>query len=145
MDLSGLKWPVIIAVIVGIGWLMTSGGVNWMVGQYTKAQVGADVQRDLRDEAGLSSISKYLITMFRYEKCAAVLELSLNRYGPGAPNYYNNISRLSTCYEKMRRYQDAVDLIQKLIDEEAFNVDDRIPNRDALALRAAKLREVHGL
>lgn len=145
MDLSGLKWPLIIGVVVLVGWLMTSGGINYMISNFTKAQVGADPERDKIDEAGLSRISSYLITLFRYEKCAAVLNLSIDRYGATAPNYWNNLSRLSTCYEKMRNYRKAVEIIDFLIANEAHDKDPRVPNRDALSLRVAKLKEVHQL
>ena len=56
MDLSGLKWPIIIAAVVGIGWLATSGGINWMVGNFTKATPGIDEQQDKVAEVGLSRV-----------------------------------------------------------------------------------------
>ena len=144
MDLSGLKWPVIILVIVAVGWLMSSGGVNWMVNNFTKATPGQDVERDKLDEAGLSRVSKYLVLIFRYEKASQVLETALDRY-PNGPNYWNNLSRLSTCYDKMRRYQDAYNIIQELMANDAHSKDPRVPVNESLRLRADKLKEVHEL
>ncbi|MBI3118944.1 MAG: hypothetical protein HYZ00_09680 [Candidatus Hydrogenedentes bacterium] len=145
MDLSGLKWPIIIVVVVAIGWLMTSGGVNYMIKNFTKAQVGADPERDKIDEAGLSRVSNYLILTFQYGKCADVLNLVLDRYGEAGPNYWNNLSRLSACYEEMGEYQKAKDIIDQLVRVNAHELDERVPNIDALSLRANKLTELHEL
>jgi len=144
MDLSGLKWPLIIVVVVFVGWLFTSGGVNWMVGQATKAEVGADLDRDARDEAMLSRIGGYLIYLWRYEKAAEVLNTAVQRYPDGA-NAFHNYYRLVTCYERQDMNQRAYNILQELMALEAWNHDKRIPGRDNLALRADKLREVHGL
>jgi len=144
MDLSGLKWPIIIVVVVFVGWLFTSGGVNWMVGQATKADVGADAAKDARDEAMLSRIGGYLIYLWRYEKAAEVLTLSIERYPNGA-NVLHNYYRLVTCYERQDMNQRAHNILQELIAAQAWNFDDRIPGQDNLSLRAAKLKEVHGL
>jgi hypothetical protein len=81
MDLSGLKWPVIILIIIGIGWLASSGGVNYMIKNFTKSVPGQDIQRDKTDEAGLSRIAGYLITLLRWERAKNVIELTINRYG----------------------------------------------------------------
>jgi hypothetical protein len=68
MDLSGLKWPLIIVVVVAIGWLGSSGGINWMISQSTDAVPGADATQDARDEQRLTSVAGYLLTLWRYEK-----------------------------------------------------------------------------
>ena len=144
MDLSGLKWPIIIVVVVFVGWLFTSGGVNWMVGQATKAEVGVDAAKDARDEAMLSRIGGYLLLMWRYEKAAEVLTLSIERY-PNGENVWYNYYRLVTCYERQDMNLRAHNILQDLIAQQAWNFDARVPGQDNLALRAAKLKEVHGL
>jgi len=145
MDLSGLKWPIIIVVIVAIGWLMTSGGVNWMVGNFTKATPGQDAARDKTDEAGLSRVGGYLLVLWRWEKAAKVMETSIDRYGTNGANYWYNLYRLATCYDRLERYQDSYDTLQDLIAANAHQYDERVPNNDNLSLRASKLKEVNEL
>ena len=145
MDLSGLKWPLIIGVVVLVGWLGSSGGVNFMVSSFTKATPGADAERDKIDEAGLSRVSSYLIHTFQYRKCGQVLELAINRYGQRGPNYWNNLSRMVTCYEKTGQFQKAYNTLQTLMNANASSIDPRVPNNDVLRLKANKLREVHEL
>jgi len=145
MDLSGLKWPLIIAVIVLIGWLMSSGGVNFMVNKFSAATPGNDIERDKTDEAGLSKVAGYLLFLWRYEKAAAVMELSMDRYGEVGANYWHNYYRLVKCYEKMKDYQRSYNILQELIAVNASQFDDRVPENDNLSLRATKLKEVHEL
>jgi len=143
--LSGLKWPAIIAVIVGIGWLGTSGGVNWMYDNFTEATPGVDAEQDKIDEAGLTKLGGYLMMLWQYDKAIDAMEAAINRYGPQAPNYYYNYYRLAKCYERTGQYQRALNQLRDIMGMEAWNHDDRIPNRDNLALRAQKLKEVHEL
>jgi len=144
MDLSGLKWPLIIVVVVFFGWLGTSGGVNWMVNNFTQATPGVDLTKDATDEAGLSKVATYLTYLWRYERAAGVLETMMERYPHGA-HYWYGMYRLSTCYERMGMYQEAYNLLNQLIDTTANSLDDRIPENDNLSLKAAKLRETHEL
>lgn len=145
MDLSGLKWPAIIVVVVAIGWLLSSGGVNWMINNFTKATPGQDAAVDARDEAGLTRVGNYLLYLWKWEKAANVMETAIQRYGVQAPNYYINVYRLVKCYEKVDRNQDAYDMLQVLIAANAHEKDKRIPNNDNLTLRATKLKEVNEL
>jgi hypothetical protein len=69
----------------------------------------------------------------------------LQRYGPDGKNFYLNTYRLALVYEKQDRHQEAYDVLQELIDVEAGEIDDRVPNRDNLALRAEKLKEMYEL
>ena len=145
MDLSGLKWPAIILVVVAIGWLATSGGVNFMVDKCTKAAPGQDVARDKADEAGLTHVGGYLFVLLRYERAATVMNLAIQRYGTNGANYYYNLYRIAKCLEKMDRMQDSYNILRNLTDIDAKQFDDRIPNRDVLAARATKLKEVNNL
>jgi len=145
MDLSGLKWPLIIVVIIGVGWLLSSGGVNYMVGKFTSATPGADVEQDKIDEAGLYRVAGYLMFLWRYEKAANVIDLAITRYGDAGPNYWDNLYRLAKCYEKMRDYQSSYNVLQDLMAANASQYDDRVPENDNLSLRAARLKEVHEL
>ncbi len=144
MDLSGLKWPIIVLVVVVVGWLLSSGGVNWMEKNFTKSVPGQDEKRDISDEAGLSRLGGYCMYLFRYERAAGIFEKAIDRYPNGA-NYYYNKYCLARCYEKMDRFQDSYDILIELIAENPSAVDKRVNNNDILNLRAQKLKEVHNL
>lgn len=145
MDLSGLKWPLIIVIVVAIGWLASSGGVNWMVQQATKATPGQDPAQDVKDEARLSKIAGYLLVLWRYERAAEVLNECFARYGTAGANYWHNKYRMVKCQEKMENYQQAYNILQELIAAQAWTYDKRVPDMDNLSLRASKLKEVHEL
>lgn len=145
MDLSGLKWPVIILVLVGIFWLGTSGGVNYMVSRYTSHVAGQNPLQDATDEAGLTRVGLYLVSTLQFAKAAYVIQLALDRYGQNGANYWINVYRLATCMDRLGQYQRAYDLLQILIGANAEQYDERIPNVDVLRARAAKLKEVHEL
>lgn len=143
MDLSGLKWPLIIAVVVGLGWLFTSGGVNWMYGKFTAATPGVDIAQDTRDEAGLTKLASYTYHIWKWRPCINIIETSLQRYGQNGPNYWFNLERLSTCYERIGEYQKAVDIITGLMNADAHQFDERVGNFDNLNLRVSKLKEMY--
>jgi tetratricopeptide (TPR) repeat protein len=145
MDLSGLKWPLIIGVVVLVGWLGSSGGVNYMYGNFTKAVPGTDAEKDKVDEAGLTRLGGYCMMTFQYAKAKDIMEMSLSRYAEGGANYWYNLYRLVKCYEKLGNYQEAHDILISLSNADAQTKDERVPNRDNLALRAGKLKEVHEL
>ncbi|HNR29354.1 MAG TPA: hypothetical protein PKI11_00560 [Candidatus Hydrogenedentes bacterium] len=145
MDLSGLKWPLIIVIVVAIGWLASSGGVNWMVGQATKNAPGQDAAQDVKDEARLSTIGGYLMTLWRYERAAEVLNTCFARYGASGANYWHNKYRMVKCQEKLGNYQQAFNILQELLAGQAWTYDSRVPEMDNLSLRATKLKELHEL
>jgi tetratricopeptide (TPR) repeat protein len=145
MDLSGLKWPLIIVIVVGVGWLMTSGGITYMVNNFTKVTPGQDVERDKVDEAGLTRVGGYLLLMWRYQKAADVMQTSIDRYGPSGANYWHNLYRVAKCYDRMGQYQQSYDVLQQLITANASQYDDRVPENDNLSLRASKLKEMYEL
>lgn len=144
MDLSGLKWPLIIVLVVGVGWLFTSGGVNWMQAQAMKNTPGVDENQDKLDEATLSRLGGYMVRMWRYEKAVELLESACERYPAGA-NYWYNVYRLHTCYERMGQADRAIELLDYLVANGASQYDSRVPENDNLNLRANKLRETFEL
>ncbi len=143
MDLSGLKWPLIIVIVVAIGWLMSSGGVNYMYGNFTKATPGEDVERDKVDEAGLTKLGGYLMLLWRWEKARNVMEESVRRYGDSGANFWYNKYRLAKCYDRLEKYKVSYSILQFLISNNAHEYDERVANNDNLSLRAAKLKEVY--
>lgn len=145
MDLSGLKWPLIIAVLVGVGWLASSGGVNWMQSGFTKNTPGTDLERDKLDEAGLTRLAGYVLWLWKYEKSKELMNLALDRYGESGANYWYNTYRITTCDDRLGNYEDAVAGLQYLMDNVASEKDPRVPENDALALKSQKLRETHEL
>ena len=145
MDLSGLKWPLIIAAVVGIGWLATSAGVNWMGQRFVAAAPGVDAQQDLRDEAGLTKLATYTYYLWKWQKTADILQTSIERYGEDGANYWYNLERLSNCYDRLGEYQESYDILRQLMDVNAHEIDSRVGNFDNLNLRASKLREMYDL
>ena len=143
MDLSGLKWPLIIVVVVAIGWLASSGGINWMISQSTKATVGQDAQQDIRDEQRLTSVAGYQLMLWRYEKAAEVMTTAIDRYGANGANYWFNYYRMAKCYEKMGKPGLAVNTLMEVMRNRSNITDDRVPNWDNLKLRATKIAETY--
>ena len=144
MDLSGLKWPIIIVVVVGVGFLATSPGVNYMVTKFTTAVPGTDVERDKIDEAGLTRVGGYTMYLFQYSKAMAIMNMAIERYGPTGANYWYNRYRIVRCLEKQGQYEAAHGVLEDLIANDAKQYDDRVPNVDNLRQRATKLKAVHG-
>jgi len=144
MDLSFLKWPVIIAVIVLVGWLASSGGVNYMYKNYASAVAGTDAKQDERNEAGLSRIGGYSLALFKYSQALGVFEFTIQKY-PRGKNVWYNMYRMARCAEKLENYKKAKDLLEALISVDAHTVDERIPVTADLTLRKEKLVEMYGL
>ncbi len=144
MDLSGLKWPIIIAVVVAIGWLLSSGGTNYMYNNFTKATPGADAARDKTDEAGLSRLGWFMMRTFRYKQAMECFQMAVDRYPNGA-NYWYNQYRMAKCAEKNNNYQRSVSILRMLIQNDAHALDSRVPVSDNLKQRSAKLVAVHEL
>lgn len=145
MDLSGLKWPLIIGVVaVGI-WLVSSSGVNFMFKRFTATPVDQqDAKTQEAYEVGLTRLGGFLIKTFRYKKAEEVLNETLNRYPEGANALYNEY-RLAKCVEKQRRYAECVAILQQLRDMQAHAIDPRVPDADVLQLRIDKIGEVNEL
>ncbi|MDQ1256289.1 MAG: hypothetical protein QG656_885 [Candidatus Hydrogenedentes bacterium] len=144
MDLSGLKWPLIAVIVLGIGWLCSSSGTNYMVKKFTEASVGADPVKDASDEAMLSRIGSFMMKTFRYEKAFEVFSISITRYPEGKNTLYNKY-RSVKCVEKMGDPKTAVAYLEELIGVNASSIDSRIPPNDNLTLRKEKLVEIFEL
>ena len=67
MDLSKLKWAVIILIVVGGGWLATEGGVNWAFSRATSGTPGESESADKINEATLTRYGGFLLATFRCE------------------------------------------------------------------------------
>ncbi len=143
MDLSGLKWPLLILVIVGIGFLASSPGINYLVGRYTGSTPGQDAKIDVRDEAGLSRIAGYLLYQWRYQRAYDIMKLAVDRYGTAGANYWYNKYRMAKCLEKVGRVQESVAILEELMAANAHAIDGRIADGNNLKLRATKLKEVN--
>ncbi len=145
MDLSWAKFPIIIIVIFGIGWLLSAGGVSFMHKKFA-VEAGEDENQNKINEAGLSGVAGYLLITFRYEKGGKVLEDAIRLYPDGKNALYNQY-RLARAYEKQTEYEKAIFLLATLValDPDAHTYDDRIAPDDAIKLRVDKLRETHEL
>ena len=144
MDLSWMKWPLIIIVVVGIGWLLSAGGVDYMEGRYTKATPGDDEDKDISDEAGLSRLGGYMLATFRYQKAYGLYKKAVTRY-PDGKNYWYNYYQMARCAERLEKYAEANDILHMLQDNDADSEDQRVPDNDTLRLRIQKLEGVHEL
>jgi tetratricopeptide (TPR) repeat protein len=144
MDLSKLKWVVIILVVVGGGWLLTSGGINWVYNQATDAVPGVDPAKDKTDEAMLSKYGGFLLTTFRYEGAKKFYRTAVERYPEGA-NAWWNYYQLARCEEKLGNYKEACDILFMLWEQNADQYDERVPDMATLRLRLDKLIEIHEL
>jgi hypothetical protein len=147
MDLSFLKWPVILLIVLGGAWLITDGGVNYMINQFKQGTPGEDAAKDRVNEAGLSRVAGFLLLTFRYEKADEVLTYLTTTYLPanGAEHYWHNLYRLAKCKEKGGDYRTAVNILRELAYRDAHSQDERVPGFDVLRLRAEKLMETHEL
>lgn len=144
MDLSFLKWPLIILIIVGLGWLLTEGGVNYMYNKFTQASPGEDEAKDAFNEAGLYRLGGYLLMTFRYERAAQSYETEIRMF-PEGENYWMANYNLARCYEKMEDFQKAVDLLAFLRNQNADQYDERVPDVNTLTHRIDTLVEVNEL
>ncbi|MEA3366307.1 MAG: hypothetical protein U9Q79_11770 [Candidatus Hydrogenedentes bacterium] len=144
MDLSRFKWPIIILLVIGVFWLLSSPGINFLHKKFTSVTPGEDAKMDKAAEAGLSRLGGFLIKTFRYEKGFQVLTDASTMYPEGA-NYWYNQYRMAKCLEKMDRVNEALQILDGLYAENIHAVDERVPPRDVLKLRIDKLQEVHGL
>lgn len=144
MDLSWLKWPSIILVVVLVAWLLGSAGVNFMFNKFTADEPGQNADVDKRNEAGLTKLGNYLMKTLRYSKAEEVIQTAVDKY-PTGENYWLNVYRLVRLAEKRGDYQRAVDLLEYLIANEAPTKDESIPVVENLRARADKLIEVHEL
>ncbi len=144
MDLSFLKWPIIIGVVVLVGWLGSSGGVNYMFNKFTADTPGVSAERDTVNEAGLSRLGGYCLKLFKYEKAMLAFQTAIERFPNGANRWYNEY-RMVKCAEKMEDYAGAVRILKGLMANSASQYDDRVPANEVLNLRAEKLIETHNL
>jgi len=144
MDLSKVKWVVIIAIVVGGGWLLTSGGVNWAYNKATSGTPGQDASADARNEALLSRYGGFLLATFRYERAKDFYTAAITNF-PGGKNAYYNMYQLARCEDKLGNYQAEVDILTRLYEVEAVQYDTRVANQNKLKLRIEKLVEVHEL
>ena len=144
MDLSRLKWPLIVALVVGVGWLLSEGGVNYMHKKFTSVAPGQDLNADKMNEEGLTRLGNFLLKTFRWEKALRVLEDAVRIYPDGDNALYNEY-RMAKCAEKLGDYGRSVDILGHLVDIEASTVDVRVPSNNHLNLRRTKLMETHQL
>lgn len=144
MDLSKLKWPIIIGVIILIGILISEPGLNYAFNKLCEYSPGTDPEQDKKNEANLSSLGGFMLKTFRYGKAQSVFQEAINRYPEGTWVLYNQY-RLAKCAEKLNDPAEAVRLLRELEQMDAHAVDPRIPEAANLKLRADKLMEMHGL
>jgi tetratricopeptide (TPR) repeat protein len=144
MDVSKIVWALAIVALIGLVWLVTNPGINYLYKQYTSGTPGQDAAADERAEAGLSRMGGFLLATFRYEKALQCYNAATERY-PNGKNYWWNVYQSARCYERLERYADSARVLQRLIAANADTQDERVPDNDTLNLRLQKLIEVHEL
>jgi hypothetical protein len=144
MDLSKVKWVVIVAVVLGVGWLATSGGISYMYTKATSDTPGADVNKDKVNEATLTRYGGFLLSTFRYDQAKKFYVAAVQRYPAGNNRYWNRY-QLARAHEKLDENAESVGLLLGLWEEDANQYDHRVPNKDTLKLRIQKLIEVNQL
>ena len=144
MDLSKLKWVLIAAVVIGGGWLVTEGGINWVYKNATEDTPGADPEKDKIDESTLSRYGGFLLTTFRYEKAKDFYQTAIDRY-PDGDNLWWNYYQMARCEEKLYNYQRAADILHMLWLEDSDQYDERIPDQSTLKRRLDLLIELNDL
>ena len=144
MDLSKLKWVIIAAIVIGGGWLVTEGGINWVYDNATKEAPGADPDKDKTDENTLSRYGGFLLATFRYEKAKKFYQSAIDRY-PEGDNLWWNYYQMARCEEKLYNYQRAADILHMLWTEDADQHDERVPDRATLRRRLDNMIEINDL
>lgn len=144
MDLSKLKWVIIAAIVIGGGWLVTEGGINWVYDNATKEAPGADPDKDKTDENTLSRYGGFLMATFRYEKAKKFYQSAIDRY-PEGDNLWWNYYRMARCEERLYNYQRAADILHMLWTENANQHDERVDDQPTLKRRLDTLIEFNDL
>ena len=144
MDLSKLKWVLIAAVVIGGGWLVTEGGVNWVYKKATEATPGTNPEKDKIDESTLSRYGGFLLSTFRYEKAKKFYQSAIDRY-PDGDKLWWNYYQMARCEEKLYNYQRAADILHMLWTEDADQYDERVPDQATLKIRLDNLIEINDL
>jgi len=150
MDLSKVKWIVIIAVVGGAIWLFTGAGVDAVYDKATDTLPGNDVQQDIVDEAMLSKWAGFLMATFQLEKAKKFYKSAIDRYPgnetlPQGKNFWWNVYQLARCHEKLKEYPEACDLLYLCWLNNADAIDERVKDNDTIRLRMEKLIEMHEL
>ncbi len=144
MDLSFVKWPLIILAVGSLGFLISSPGVEYMYDRALEDPVGVDPVQDRANEASLTRLGGLVLATFRYERAAKIYDATLKRFPDGENSWYNWY-QLARCLEKMEKWGETVDVLVMLRDENADKQDERVPSPAQLENRIQKLVEIHEL
>jgi len=155
MDLSRLKWPVIIVVVGGLSWLMTAGGNAWLENRLLSYEPGESAELDKANEQALSNLAGWYIRTFRHEKGIEILEETGERY-PNGKNYYHNLYRRSRAHEVLgdasadrtvqeNQYGSALEILSFLINNNVHQLDERVPETSLLQHRYDAIAETSGI
>jgi hypothetical protein len=142
MDLSWLKWPIIAIVIIVPILLLSDPGMNFAFNKLTAEAPGQDANKDKVNEAWLSRFGGIQLKTFRYAGAEKFFREAINRHPSGEHALYNEY-RIAKCLEKQEKYTEAFNILVRLMNQNAHEHDERVPNADILRLRAEKLAETH--
>lgn len=141
MDLSRLKWPLIIGLVALAVWIVSDPGVDFMRNQYLKGTPGENAEADVTNEAGLSRLGGFLLKTLRYQRAEQVFTDAITLY-PNGKNFLYNQYRLAKCKEKTGKTVASIAILRELERMDAHAMDKRVAESSNLKLRADKLMEL---
>jgi hypothetical protein len=143
MDLSKIIWVVVIVALVGGGWLLTGSGMDRAYKESTKNLPGTFPEQDIIDEAILSKYAGYNMTLTRHQEAKKFYTAAVERYGVAGKNYWWNLYQIAQIEQKAGNDQIALDILYELWKQDGDQYDERVPGRDTLKLRIAKILELN--
>jgi len=103
MNVAILKWPIIILLIVGVLWLLSSAGTNWLHKRLLEAEPSES------NEDHLTTLASFLAKTMRYEKAYEVSRDTLEKYPyPDGKLSLINMYRMGRMAEKLGRPRETV-------------------------------------
>ena len=142
--LGRLKWPAIIAVVVGGCWLLSDSGVGYLQARWSFdawSAREADAEAAAANEARLTYLGGFLMNTMRFELAEDVMVDAMRYEGE---NYWYNLYRLAKVKEKLDQPEAACEILDALMEENVNSrLDRRVPGNDVLDLRRSRLLEVH--
>ena len=144
MDLSKLKWPIIIVVVALVVFLLSSPGINYLHNRYLQ-DPGEDAALAAKNEAGLTRLAALLMRTFRYAYAYEVAGDAVRLYPEGEHAVLNRY-RQARMAEKLGRPDEAVSIlmeVQGVVASAAPGAFQDVPTVDGLQHKIDELNELH--
>ena len=145
MDLTKIVWLIVIAALLGGGWVLTTNGMEKIYKEATKNLPGNDPAQDIIDEAKLSKYGGFQQSIFRYKNAKIFYSTATERYGENGANYWANLHQLGRCEEELDNESEAIRIYYDLWLADVHGQDNRVPTRNALKRRIDQLVALNDL